>query len=133
MERSAYSLGTPPSDHEEAKIQRAANIARKLVTGNNRLKEIGVQIQPQGSYYNNTNVRLEADMDLRVQLPTLMVRYASGISSAVADDALGYITLGGTLFDTAKEVRDLLAADCRAKFGAENGDNGNEGGFGRRT
>lgn len=48
------------------------------------------------------------------------------ISAAEADDALGYMSVGGTLSDTAKEVRDLLAADCRAKFGAQNVTVGNK-------
>lgn len=116
----------PPSDHEEGKIARAAGIATGIVNGNAALTALGAQIRPQGSYYNNTNVRLEADMDLRVQLPTLMVRYAAGVSSTEADGALGYISLGKTLTETAREVRDELAADCRRTFGAKNVTVGNK-------
>lgn len=116
----------PPSDHEEGKIARAAGIATGIVNRNAALTALGAQIQPQGSYYNNTNVRLEADMDLRVQLPTLMVRYAAGVSSTEADDALGYILAGKTLPDTAREVRDELAADCRIAFGDKNVTVGNK-------
>lgn len=116
----------PPSDHEEGKIARAAGIATGIVKANSRLTALGAQIQPQGSYYNNTNVRLEADMDLRVQLPTLMVRYAAGVSSAQADDALGYVLAGNSMPDTAREVRDQLAADCRRAFGENNVTVGNK-------
>ena len=116
----------PPSDHEEGKIARAAGIARGIVERNTALTVLGAQIHPQGSYYNNTNVRLEADMDLRVQLPTLMVRYAAGISSKEADDALGYFSVGKTLQDTAREVRDELADDCRRIFGVKNVTVGNK-------
>lgn len=116
----------PPSDHEEGKIARAAGIATGIVKGNAALTALGAQIHPQGSYYNNTNVRLEADMDLRVQLPTLMVRYADGVSSTEADDALGYVLVGKTLPDTAREVRDELAADCRRTFGDKNVNVGNK-------
>jgi hypothetical protein len=59
-------------------------------------------------------------MDLRVQLPTLMVRYATGVIEAEADKALGYVSTGGTLADEARDVRDLLATDCRKTFGAAN-------------
>jgi hypothetical protein len=116
----------PPSDHEETKIQRAATIATKLVQDNERLIEIGVTIRPQGSYYNNTNVRLEADMDLRVQIPTYMVRYDDGVVSSVADVALGYVVVDGSMPETATEVRDLLAADCQVKFGVDSVKIGNK-------
>jgi hypothetical protein len=116
----------PPSDHEESKIQRAAVIATNLVKGNARLVEESVEILPQGSYYNNTNVRLEADMDLRVQLPVLMVRYASGIPQEEADRSLHYISTGRSLPQIAREVRDSLAADCRRTFGASNVSVGNK-------
>nr|WP_314469810.1 hypothetical protein [uncultured Sphingomonas sp.] len=116
----------PPSDHEEAKIARAARIATGLVKGNAVLAAIGAEVLPQGSYYNNTNVRLEADMDLRVQLPTLMVRYEPGIVAVEADAALGYITIGDSLSEQATKVRDQLAADCRNAFGKENVEVGNK-------
>lgn len=116
----------PPSDNEEGKIARAAGIATGIVKGNAALTALGAQIRPQGSYYNNTNVRLEADMDLRVQLPTLMVRYAAGVSSTEADGALGYVSVGKTLPEMAREVRDQLAADCRRTFGDRNVTVGNK-------
>lgn len=116
----------PPSDHEEGKIARAAGIATGIVNANSRLTALGAQIRPQGSYYNNTNVRLEADMDLRVQLPTLMVRYEAGVSPTQADDALGYVLAGNSMPDTAREVRDQLAADCRRAFGENNVTVGNK-------
>lgn len=110
----------PPSDHEEAKIAKAATIATNLVRENPKLTARSVAIQPQGSYFNNTNVRLEADMDLRVQLPTLMVRYEKGVSAAEADGELGFVTLGESLDDVARELRDELAADCCRVFGKDN-------------
>ena len=47
----------PASDSEEAIIERAANSVRTLIAKNSRLCNEGVSIEPQGSYYNNTNVR----------------------------------------------------------------------------
>lgn len=116
----------PPSDHEEAKIQKAAQIATNLVKANEELVAARIQILPQGSYYNNTNVRLEADMDLRVQLPTLMVRYAEGIIGDDADRALGYVVVPGTLRDKAARIRQLLAEDCIDTFGEHNVTVGNK-------
>lgn len=123
-QRSRYSWNErlihwekPPSDHEEGKIQRAASIATALVMQNQVLLDEGVSVRPQGSYYNNTNVRLEADMDLRVQLPDIYVQYAEGIDREVAASDLGYVDTGRTFQQIAKVVRDELAADCRRLFG----------------
>ncbi|SFM31274.1 hypothetical protein [Methylobacterium pseudosasicola] len=110
----------PASDSEETKIQRAADAARLLVTGNATLCAESVQIRPQGSYYNNTNVRLEADMDLRVQLPGIITVYADGVSPLLADGVLGYSSTGRAASEIARSVRDALASDCRRRFGAAN-------------
>lgn len=110
----------PPSDHEEGKIQRAADIACRMIDNNSTMQEIGIKVLPQGSYHNNTNVRLEADMDLRVQLPFLMVRYGEGIAPETADSALGYYETGGpTLPELSALVRSELASDARRIFGAD--------------
>lgn len=109
----------PPSDNEEAQIQRAANAATALVSASPILTAEGVTIRPQGSYFNNTNVRLEADMDLRVQLPGIYVDYASSVDQAAAYSAEGYSTTGRTFTEISTIVRNELAAKCRAKFGAD--------------
>lgn len=107
----------PASDSEEAKIQRAADAARSVVNGNATLRAESVQIRPQGSYFNNTNVRLEADMDLRVQIPHIITVYAEGVDRHRADDAIGYVSTGRSALEIAASVRDALAADCRRRFG----------------
>lgn len=114
----------PPSVNEEAQIQRAANAATALVTTNALLTKEGASIRPQGSYFNNTNVRLEADMDLRVQLPDILVKYDDGIDTAQADAEHGYIRTGRTFVDIGNSVRNELAAICRKQFGAQNVDVG---------
>lgn len=110
----------PASDSEEVKIQRAADAARQVVGGNATLIAEAVQIRPQGSYFNNTNVRLEADMDLRVQLPDIITVYAQDVDPARADLVEGYSRTGRTTVAIANTVRDALAADCRRRFGASN-------------
>lgn len=108
----------PASESEETKIQRAADAARLVVDGNVTLLAENVQIRPQGSYHNNTNVRLEADMDLRVQLPDIITVYAEGVDRQRADGALGYRLTGRSAVEIAGSVRDALASDCRRRFGA---------------
>lgn len=109
----------PPSDNEEAQIQRAANAARALVSASPILTAEGVTIQPQGSYFNNTNVRLEADMDLRVELPDIFIDYAGDVDQTAAYNAQGYWDTGRTFSEIATIVRNELASAYRAKFGAD--------------
>lgn len=108
----------PPSDNEEAQIQRASNAATSLVSASPILTAERVTIRPQGSYFNNTNVRLEADMDLRVQLPDIFIDYAGDVDQTAAYDAEGYWKTGRTFAGIATIVRNELASACRAKFGA---------------
>lgn len=54
------------SDHEEEKCERAARMIRQALARHSGMEARGYRIIPQGSYHNNTNVRLESDVDLCV-------------------------------------------------------------------
>jgi hypothetical protein len=112
----------PASDHEETKIQRAAATVTGLITNHAPLVATNGKIVPQGSYYNNTNVRLEADMDLRFHLPGIKTVYAAGVDEQAADAALGYSATGPGFQQTLTEVRRELGKILIAKFGSANVD-----------
>jgi hypothetical protein len=65
----------PASDSEEGMIERAAAMTRQVMSANPWFIAERVQIQPQGSYYNNTNVRKESDIDLRAVHPDIYIQY----------------------------------------------------------
>ncbi len=50
----------PASDSEVARIERAASMVRDALSASAWLTTEGVTVAPQGSYYNNTNVRQTA-------------------------------------------------------------------------
>ena len=53
--------------------------------GQNRwLSTEGARIVQQGSFTNRTNTRLDADIDLRVQHPSIKIEYAPGVDMATA-------------------------------------------------
>jgi hypothetical protein len=108
----------PASDHEEQKIERAASMARAVVGRNPWLKSEGVSVVPQGSYFNNTNVRLDADMDLRVQHPTIRIEYAGGVEPTTAFKELGYFLVGRTHAEIAAQMRRELYMGLVGSFGA---------------
>jgi hypothetical protein len=82
----------PASPTEEEFIERAAAMVREAMTGNRWFAAEGIHIVPQGSYYNNTNVRRESDMDLRAVHPDIYIVYASGVNP---DHALYCARLSG--------------------------------------
>jgi hypothetical protein len=109
----------PASDSEEAQINRAASMVRTALAGNTWLKAEGVTIAPQGSYFNNTNVRLESDMDLRAVHPSLRLEYGSTVDISAARSVLGIYDTGRTFQEIAHELRREAANDLGRAFGAQ--------------
>jgi hypothetical protein len=106
----------PASDSEEATIERAANMVRNVMARNEWFVGEGVQIAAQGSYYNNTNVRKEADMDLRAVHHGIYVEYAPGVNTAMAYQALAYSPTGRTFTTLADQMRREIARELRNRF-----------------
>lgn len=111
----------PASDHEEARIARAADMASAIVNANQFLVAVGVRVLPQGSYYNNTNTRNEADMDLRVQLDGIRIIYGDGVDP-VATFSQNYIPLQRSLEQTGLLARAHLERDLIERFKQNNVD-----------
>src|SRR4051794_32339126 len=86
----------PASDTEEAQIQRAAGMVRGALATSSWLGTEGVVVEPQGSYFNNTNVRQTADQDLRAVHPMLHIEYAPGLEAPAIGRQLGFYTLNRT-------------------------------------
>ena len=57
----------PPSDTEEEKLSNAKRMVRDAITGDDILDNVDFKIFGQGSYVNDTNVRLNSDIDINVQ------------------------------------------------------------------
>lgn len=109
----------PASDSEEAQISRAASMVRAALSENTWLAAEGVTIGEQGSYFNNTNVRLESDMDLRAVHPALRLEYGSTVHIPTARSVLGIYDTGRTFQEIAKEMRRQTANDLGHAFGSQ--------------
>ncbi len=57
----------PPSDTEESKLENAERLVKAAITEDEKLKEMSIEIFGQGSYANNTNVRLNSDIDINTK------------------------------------------------------------------
>lgn len=110
----------PASDSEEIQIQRAAAMVRTALADNAWLTAEGVAIEPQGSYHNNTNVRQEADMDLRAMHPSLKVDYGPGVIRECADTVAGLEFGPRSLSSIAADMRAEMSRSLISAFGKTN-------------
>jgi uncharacterized protein (DUF4415 family) len=58
----------PPSETEEAKAAQAAKMIREAIAEHHPLQSKRTSVYATGSYRNNTNIRLESDIDIAVIL-----------------------------------------------------------------
>ena len=57
----------PPSDTEETKLSNIERMVKECINADDTLKSMKIKTFGQGSYVNETNVRLNSDVDLNVQ------------------------------------------------------------------
>jgi hypothetical protein len=92
------------------------------LAGNTWLRSEGVEISAQGSYFNNTNVRLESDMDLRAVHPLIKIDYLNDVIVKYAEQVHRIPQSGRYFTDVVVEMRQQIARSLVEKFGAANVD-----------
>jgi hypothetical protein len=110
----------PASDIEEARIERAASMVRDALSASTWLSQAGVGVYPQGSYFNNTNVRQTADQDLRATHNWIKTEYANGVDVASARQQLRLCDVGQTFAEIISRMRYEIDTALAAKFGILN-------------
>lgn len=116
----------PASVSEAGTIERARSLVGNVVAGNDWLRAQGVTVAGQGSYHNHTNVRTEADIDLRIVHPSLFILYADNVHVPSAERILAYSDAPLTFGQIFNGLRASLATDLRARCGAANVEVGNK-------
>jgi len=89
-EETFKSWSKPPSDTEDQKCQNAETMVRAAIKQSDTFTGRNVEIFSQGSYANNTNVRLDSDVDICVRyldtffydLPNGLTKEEVGITDA---------------------------------------------------
>ena len=66
-EETLNNWRNPPSDTEEEQLSNAERMVRDAIKDDSFLRKVNVRIFGQGSYANDTNVRLNSDIDINVQ------------------------------------------------------------------
>ena len=57
----------PPSDTEETKLSNSERMVKDAINEDPKLSGMGTEVFGQGSYANDTNVRLNSDIDINVR------------------------------------------------------------------
>jgi hypothetical protein len=111
----------PPSNTEDERAENACRVVRNAIQGAEQLAGRDIDVFLQGSYHNNTNVRLESDVDICVCLKetcTTDYDFAPNLSDAVT----GYGPATYLYGDFKNDVGAALAAT----FGGRNVSRGNK-------
>lgn len=109
----------PASQSEEQKISNAIRMIKDAVRAHDRLKDKNIEFVVQGSYGNDTNVKLDSDIDVCIMLKdTFYSEYRKGASR----EDYGF-TMGTNDFDN---YRKWVIEALQIKFGAENVTPGNK-------
>jgi hypothetical protein len=77
----------PPSNSEQTKLENSERMVREAISADEKLKKKSTETFGQGSYANDTNVRLNSDIDINVRytggfyfdLPTEITETDAGI------------------------------------------------------
>jgi hypothetical protein len=109
----------PPSDTEENKLSNAEQMIKDAIADYPSLANKDIKIFGQGSYANNTNVRLNSDIDICVRLMDTFY-YDLPDDMTKADFNIGTGT--NTYFD----FKDDVEAAMVKKFGRSDVDRGNK-------
>jgi len=71
----------PASENEEQKILNAISMVKDAIKAHTILKTKDIEFVMQGSYSNNTNVKLDSDIDICVMLKeTFYDEYREGVT-----------------------------------------------------
>ena len=101
------SWSKPASDTEEAKAARAAQMIRQAIHEHEPLKTKQTSVYATGSYRNNTNTRLESDIDVAVVLhDSFFSEYPSGKRPQASD--LGHTGGDPTVFPVSARTSVAL-------------------------
>jgi hypothetical protein len=78
----------PPSDHEDEKRNKTEDEIKAALRASSRLKPIGYKVYAKGSYANNTNVRLDYDVDIAVECTDFFYHDQTGAAADVKKAAV---------------------------------------------
>lgn len=78
-DRQLQSWTAPLFDTEKQRAENAINMINSAIKSNDTLKDVDIEVFTQGLYANNTNVRMDSDVDVCTMLKnTFVAKYPTG-------------------------------------------------------
>jgi hypothetical protein len=111
----------PSSENEGQKCQNAERMIRDAIQEDDALSKHKIEIFAQGSYHNNTNVRLQSDVDICVRLMDVFFTEFS-FANGLTKDAVGLVDATYTYPQFKNDVERALIN----KFGEDSINRGNK-------
>jgi len=103
----------PPSDTEDAKCENAEKMIRDALQSDEALSKYKLEVFAQGSYANNTNVKLNSDVDIVVRnMTAFYAEYPDGKSNEDFGNKTSDITFSGF----KEEVGQALVSQFGEKY-----------------
>lgn len=104
-ENTLTSWTKPPSESEQTKLENSERMVREAISSDEKLKQKSTETFGQGSYANNTNVRLNSDIDINV-------RYTGGfyydLPSEKSKEDFGITPISYTFSEFKDDVENAL-------------------------
>ena len=104
----------PPSETEDEKLQNAERMVKNAINSDKELCRMNITIFCQGSYANNTNIRLDSDIDVNVCYTDA---FYYELPEGYGKD---YFGLGNSCHYSFSEYKDDVERALVAKFGRQN-------------
>jgi hypothetical protein len=100
----------PPSDSEEQKLSNANRMVKEAIAADPKLQKMKIEVFGQGSYANDTNVRLNSDIDINV---CLLDTFYYSLPDGMTKEDFGF---SGSSY-SFEEFKDLVEGALVSKFG----------------
>jgi hypothetical protein len=113
------AASAPASDNEEAKRDRTESRIRSAIQDSAEIPNQSVRVFAKGSYANNTNVRLDADVDVAVEWTHGFKTVKAFQAADLSDEDLG---LSDVDAPTPTEFRDQVERALLEAFGSSSVD-----------
>lgn len=104
----------PPSETEDEKLQNAERMVKDAINSDEKLCSMNITIFCQGSYANNTNIRLDSDIDVNVCYTDA---FYYDLPEGYGKD---YFGLGNSCHYSFSEYKNDVEKNLVAKFGRQN-------------
>ena len=123
-EDQLHTWSGPPSNTEGEKRDRTESAIREAIENSSELADRTVRVFAKGSYKNNTNVRLDSDVDVAVEFQEIFYWEATNDAAGMSGADLGITPYSGSY--PPERFKDDVERALVNQFGSSAVDRGNK-------